>query len=191
VSITITRADGSLYESDGATSVNGVGTTFDAEEFARAFTGTADADGSYAASAQDLATRFGITLSYEFTSVYAHCMHSGGDTDLIVAAYCHATPAVIYVNTGWTDYPANLSEPAFIDTIKHELAHRLIGDLCGTASPPITGTANEGVTNSYATLFLGADAEELASTSESFPEYAMNAKTDALARGIHDQQRCA
>jgi hypothetical protein len=193
VSITLTRSDGSVYESDGGNPQSGAGVTVDtdAEEFALTFSGTADADGSYAASAQELASRFGISLSYDFTSVYAHCMHTATETEVIVAAYCHATPAVIYVNPAWLGYPRNLSEPAFIDTVKHELAHRLIGDLCGTSSPPITGTANEGVANSYAALFLGANPDQLARTSEDFPEYAMTPKTDALARGIHDRQQCA
>jgi len=185
VTIKITRADGTVYESEGANNTAPEA----AEEFARTFAGTPDATGSYAASAQELANQYNVSLSFDFTSIYAHCMHSDSD-EYVVAAYCHATPFVVYVNTGWAGYPANLNEATFIDTIKHELAHRAIGDLCGTASPPITGTANEGVTNSFAVLFLGADREGIASDPDLFPEYTMSDATDALAQGIHDSQAC-
>ena len=186
VTIKITRSDGTVYESEGANNT----TPEAAEEFARTFAGTPDATGSYAASAQELANQYNVSLSFDFTSIYAHCMHSDTSDEFVVAAYCHATPYVIYVNTGWADYPTNLNDVGFIDTIKHELAHRAIGDLCGTSSPPITGSANEGVTNSFAVLFLGADREELNSDTDVFPEYATSEATDALAQGIHDSQAC-
>jgi hypothetical protein len=186
VTITITQADGTVYESEGA---NGAAPEI-AEEFSRNFAGTPDASGNYVASAQELASQYGVSLSFDYTSIYAHCMHSEGGDEFVVASYCHATPQVIYVNTGWADYPTNLNSPGFIDTIKHELAHRAIGDICDTASPPITGTANEGVANSFAVLFLGANREELNSSADAFPQYATSEATDELARGIHDSQKC-
>ena len=189
VTISITKADGSVYTSDGTNTA--AASTDAAEEFARGFTGAPDAAGSYAASAEQLAAEFGLSLTYDFTSIYAKCSHSGGSTENIVAAYCHVTPELIYVNTEWFDYPDNLNEASFVDSIKHELAHRLIGTICDTASPPITGSANEGVANSFAVLFLGADETYLASIADGYPAYAMTDQTDELARTIHDTERCA
>ena len=40
----------------------------------------------------------------------------------------------------------------------------------------------EGVTNSYAVLYLGADAANMSTQNE----YAMTPETDALARAVHD-----
>jgi hypothetical protein len=186
VMIKITQTDGTVYESEG---VNGAAPEI-AEEFSRSFTGTPDANGNYALSAQELANQYGVSLTFDYTSVYAHCMHSDGGDEFVIASYCHATPNVIYVNTGFVGYPDNMNSARFIDTIKHELAHRAIGDLCGTSAPPITGTANEGVANSFAVLYLGANREELADTSDGVPEYTMSDETDALAEGIHDRQEC-
>lgn len=195
VSIRITREDGSVYESGGEPPAP---VDVDAaEQAAREAPESAldpfgpDASGSYAAAGQALAESFGLTLDYDYSSVYAHCMSAPGTpTDRVTASYCIATPDRIYVNPDFAEYPANLSTPAFLDTVRHEIAHHLIGKTCDTSAPAITGTANEGVTNSYAVLFLGADRDRIRDKNNHIPEYQMSDTTDAIARGIHDQQRC-
>ncbi|MEB4613946.1 hypothetical protein [Leucobacter sp. M11] len=196
VTISITRADGSVFESDG-TAPEGIDPRAAEEAAQEAAESNADplgpdANGSYAAAGQTLVAGFGVTLDYDYSSIYASCMSNPShDPEQVIASYCHATPDRIYINPEFRGYPEILNSPDFLDTVRHELAHHLVGRTCGTSAPPITGTANEGVANSYATLFLGADRDRLAQISEGIPEYAMSAETDELARGIRDQERCS
>lgn len=100
----------------------------------------------------------------------------------ILAFVCLGTEAgwslVTYTPLGMDD----VSSTGFVDTMKHELAHKLIHIQCG---PPVTQwdeQYGEGVTNSYAVLFLGADPAQLSTQDD----YAMNETTDAKARAIHE-----
>lgn len=77
-----------------------------------------------------------------------------------------------------------VSDPGFVETMRHEIAHKLIFVQCGVSSAEWDAAYGEGVTNSYAVLYLGADREELARNAPA--EYAMNETTDAKARAIHE-----
>jgi hypothetical protein len=76
----------------------------------------------------------------------------------------------------------------FVSTINHEISHHIIATICGTARPPITGIYTEGVTNSFANIFLGA--HEKNEYYVNYPEYQMSDATDSIARAIHDDKRC-
>ncbi len=69
---------------------------------------------------------------------------------------------------------------------RHELAHKLIFTQCYGAweGPDVEwpDRIGEGVTNSYAKLFLGAPAADLGGEGE----YLMTAETDARAQAIHE-----
>ncbi|WP_147441610.1 hypothetical protein [Mycetocola lacteus] len=190
VTIRVTNADGSVYESDGSATKM----TEDraaAEKAVRERPAQRDDQGSYAQSAADLAAEFGLLLDFNYDSIYANCVSAPGtDITHVVASYCRATPDRIYVNPGFGGYPANLTEPTFLDTIRHEIAHHVIGQICGTSSPVITGELNEGVTNSYAVKYLGADRDYLNRSANSFPQYLMTDQTDDLARQIGELSRC-
>ena len=126
-------------------------------------------------------------MSFDYSAVRQYCIESA-PTGIAEAGFCAANPSVIYVNDTAPGYPQNLSSPAFIDVMKHELAHAVTFDTCGTPRPPINGTLTEGVTSSYAVLFFGADFDELQRRSETAPEYTMTEETDRIARALHDGQ---
>ena len=187
ISIKITREDGSVYESDGTLnqSPDGSPLAADPEEFARSFQPTTGSDGTYIEAAATLAAQFGRYVSYDFQTIYDHCS-KGGDDQYVMAAFCAYDPSTIYVNTEHGLFPEGYADPGFLDTIKHELAHATIYDICGTSSPIIAGGSVEAVTSSYAVLFFGAGFDQLQSSAESFPEYAMTEASDAVATSINE-----
>ncbi|UCR87949.1 hypothetical protein [Mycetocola spongiae] len=186
VSVRINNRDGSISELDGSSPIVD---TSEAEAFARSFTGAPDANGNYAASAEELASHFGIRLNYEMSDLLRYCTPPEIlPANELLAAYCYFSPEIIYINQGYGDFSGALSNRSFVDVIKHELSHHLIGLTCQTISPGITGAINEGVTSSYAVLFLGANYNNLQNTR--YSEYTMTEHTDALARQIHDNRTC-
>jgi hypothetical protein len=147
-------------------------------------------DGSYRDAIKTYVDKFGMELDYEFSHIYAGCyMSQGQDVVLIEAAYCHATPNKIFINSGFVYYDKNLKTSAIVDAVKHEMAHHLIGVTCGTSVPSIMRTSlPEAITSSYAVLFLGANREYLNSSTPE--EYWMTDETDRIARLIHDDKKC-
>lgn len=158
------------------------------EAWARSFEGSPDSKGTYRTSAGQLAERFDMYLDYNWTNILSKCIGSSANDTQIIAAYCHATPDVIYVNKNATNYKQNIRDQMFISTIKHEISHHIIATICGTARPSIAGVNFEGVTNSFANIFLGA--KEKNEYYSGHPEYQMSNTTDSVARAIHDEKRC-
>lgn len=185
VSIRITRLDGSVYESDGsAPSVD------DPEEMAQSFQTAPDAEGSYIPAAEELAQAFGMELNAAWSDLDLGCAGHDLDPEVVAAAYCQATPTVIYINEDHPEFPEMYSTPFFVELIRHEIGHHRIAQICGVTHPLIAGGLSEGVTSSYAVQYLGASREELARMAEADPQYAMTDETDEIARLIHEERRC-
>jgi hypothetical protein len=161
----------------------------DEEAWARGFEGATGSDGTYLAAARQLAERFDMYLDYNWANILNKCIGSSAGETEVLAAYCHATPDVIYVNKNAVNYNNNIRHSMFISTIKHEISHHIIATICGTAQPPIAGALVEGVTNSYANIFLGAHEKNEYYTNH--PEYQMSETTNTIARAIHDEKRCS
>ena len=158
------------------------------EAWARGFEGFADPDGTYRSAAKQLAEYFDMYLDYNWTNILDKCIGSSESEKNVIAAYCHATPDVIYINKNAVNYEKNIRNIMFVSTIKHEISHHIIATICGTARPPIAGAFVEGVTNSFANIFLGAQER-----NEYYPnnqEYHMSEATNNIARAIHDEKRC-
>jgi hypothetical protein len=180
--IVITREDNSVAVVDKPQPVDGLS----AEAWAKTFTGYRGSDGTYKTAADELAQKFGMFLDYEWENVFEKCV---GDFDYsVIAAYCHATPEKIYVNKNAQSYDYIIKDVYFISTIKHEIAHHQIGLICRTASPPIAGSLVEGVTSSFANIYMGANLTNR--YFENFPEYQITDATERIARQIHDERRC-
>ena len=158
------------------------------EDWARSFEGSPDSKGTYRTSAAQLAEHFDMYLDYNWTNILDKCIGTNANDTQVVAAYCHATPDVVYINKNATNYDKNIRNIMFVSTIKHEISHHIIATICGTARPPIAGSNYEGVTNSYANIFLGAHEKNEYYVGHS--EYHMTEATDAVARAIHDEKRC-
>jgi hypothetical protein len=188
VPVHLTTESGERIDSDGTTGI----VDPDAEEFARGFGGQLGADGTYKDAVAELADHFGMAIDYTLSNVGPYCTSPSGDEiKYLIAVYCGGDPHTIYVNQDYGWYGENIASTHFVNDIKHEISHHLIDIACNTSRPSITGAANEGVTSSYAVLFLGADRDSLQHDADSpFPEYMMTEQTDALARGIHDEKRC-
>ncbi|GAA3659544.1 DUF2510 domain-containing protein [Microbacterium marinilacus] len=185
VSVRVVRSDGSVFESDGAAP------RADAAELARDYTASPGPDGTYVDSAEELASYFGMSLTFDYASMYESCGHSDVPLETIIATYCSATPELVYVNPDYSDYDAYVSSPAFVNSIRHEIAHDQIAEVCGTVAPPVAGAQLEAVTNSYAVLFLGADRAEFdARANGEYAAYRTTAETDRVAQLIHDDTVC-
>jgi hypothetical protein len=161
----------------------------DKEAWARGFEGTAGGDGTYRTAAGQLAEQFDMYLDYNWANILNRCIGSSASETEVIAAYCHATPDIVYVNKNAANYETNIRNIMFVSTIKHEISHHIIATICGTAQPPIAGALVEGVTNSYANIFLGAHEKNEYYTNH--PEYQMSETTEAIARAIHDERRCS
>ncbi|MDP5227662.1 MULTISPECIES: hypothetical protein [Arthrobacter] len=156
------------------------------EALSRGYAAEPDAAGSYIPSATALAGTFGLSVDWDIAKLSAACPSSNAPDQDLVAAFCSATPRVIYANrnTSAADYVFN--SPVIVSAMKHELSHYLITLRCGTPDPRLAGTRFEAVTNSYAVIFLGAGFDDLQPRSDvPHQEYAMTADTDAIARKIH------
>ena len=148
---------------------------------------TAGADGSYREAAESLATLVGSTITTDQAA--AGCGADVPDPNGIetLAFVCLGT------EEGWdliTYTPAGMqrvNDPSFVNTMRHEIAHKLIYVQCGEqAGQTWAEEYGEGVANSYAAIYLGADREELANSGRADPAYVMNETTDAKARAIHE-----
>ncbi|WP_440312770.1 hypothetical protein [Leucobacter chromiireducens] len=138
-----------------------------------------DSSGSYRAAAEKLATEAGYSV---------HQAPAGGDAcdgtqpqrEDVAAFVCPDTPE-IYVIAGATAD----DDPYYDVMIRHELAHMLVYERCGSFDPLGQGDVFEGMTSSYAVLYLGGDRAELSKTHGE--QYTMSAGSDSAARTIHDQ----
>lgn len=159
-----------------------------AEAFAAAYEPHRDAQGSYVASAQEITRAFGaeiIWADFGTPDPNTKCI-SGSETPASVLAwYCGAEPYLIRLNRVAYDMPGITYTPVFVDAVKHELAHLVIRQRCGRSKPNAGTVELEGVTNSYAVLYLGADRKALGDLSSTFPEYASSTRTDEVATWIH------
>jgi hypothetical protein len=144
----------------------------------------AGADGTYWDTAQAMASLLGAQLTTDTSLSDCYSFGSGDDTS---AFFCSSEAGWGYVfieELGMSE----VGSTGFVDTVKHELAHKLIHIQCQASYNSFLDGATwsheygEGVTNSYAVLFLGADPANMFVEDD----YAMNDVTDAKARAIHD-----
>ncbi|RYQ01018.1 hypothetical protein PG22506_0452 [Bifidobacterium pseudolongum subsp. globosum] len=71
------------------------------------------------------------------------------------------------------------------NAVKHELAHAMIYRICGTTAPALR-VDHEALTNSYATLYFGAERDVLNSGVQNAPWYTMTDASDTAAQLVHD-----
>ena len=156
----------------------------DAEEFAASYVAQPDGDGNYAPAAEEIAAAFDLELYYDHDAMFSACEYP--DNYELLGGFCPSSPEYIYINDQYSDYPNVLYNEGFVHTVRHEIAHHQIVAICGTVAPPIAGESWEGVTNSYAVNYLGANPEWLFAENE----YAMSGETEEAAQLIHDEQQC-
>lgn len=154
------------------------------EAFAREFVPTPDATGSYLSAAADLAAAFGVPTYLYKTSSYYECNRILSPRDIETfesAAAWYCLMGEIWI----VEENLQGTSVAPVDTMRHELAHGQIFAACGTLDPPVS-PSQEGVTNSYAVLFLGADPAKVSTGEARGYDYTMTPETDAAAQKIHD-----
>ncbi|WP_133119268.1 hypothetical protein [Bifidobacterium felsineum] len=197
VQITLKGTNGDTYTVDGQNSVELKPLWADLEPKIAAAANNMGAN--YKESAQKIVELAGLQINWDFKAGMQYCTKSSSNNPDMqtledketFAYYCPVTPNVIYANTdanGWdTDYA-----PAA--AIRHELAHHAIHMYCGTIQPPVVVQDGvnrfEGVTNSYAIKYLGADANWLKQSAQyaaqnHHEQYLMNDFTDKAAEAIH------
>lgn len=196
--IEVTQSDGTVFVGNGDNPANNTTTAplpepkapVDAYEFSKSVPYDPGIDGDFREEGELIAAAFNMTVNYSYAEMGQHCTRGKNYVDS-VGAFCSATPSVIYIPMDVPDhYPAYLSEPRYLDTIRHEIAHMIIFDKCDSTAPPIAGQERyEGLTNSYAVLYLGA-SYELLQPSDSSSDYWMDASTDEMAHAVHSG-RCA
>ena len=192
--ITVTYSDGTVFHGDGNNPANDTTTEplatpeapTDAVDFAVNFPYDAGSDGNFQSEGEQLAAAFNMTVTYNFDELHQHCTRAPNYSDW-VGAFCPNTPTVIYIPMDSNDeYPAYFSEPRYLDTIRHEIAHMIVFQQCGSIAPPIAGLERfEGMTNSYAVMFLGATRDLLQPTDPS-DQYWMDESSDQMAQAVHD-----
>ncbi|NTV39728.1 MAG: hypothetical protein HGA51_07205 [Demequinaceae bacterium] len=158
-----------------------------AEEFVAAYEPQRDGRGSYVESGQEITRAFGAELVWADLNVpdpTTRCREGADSPDEVLAWYCSAEPYLIRLNRGSPAMPSALYDKSFVDSVRHELAHLVIHARCGDSQPAARTVELEGVTSSYAVLFLGADREELGSLGSEYPAYSMTTRTDDVARWI-------
>lgn len=101
-----------------------------------------------------------MEVVYDPAVLRQYCDRDPRDVDW-VASFCTASPDNIYIQPNHESYPEYYGNERYMDTIRHEIAHRIVLDRCGTTAPPIAGDRYEGTTNSYAVLYLGAGRDRL------------------------------
>ena len=187
VRVEVEWADGTTTTTDG-TFPEGPSTDpddyADAEEFAQSYVAEPDGDGNFAPAAEEIAAAFDLELYYDHDAMFSACEYP--DNYELLGGFCPSSPEYIYINDQYSDYPNVLHNEGFVHTVRHEIAHHQIMAICGTLAPAAAGDNWEGVTNSYAVSYLGADPDWLFAENE----YAMSAETDEAARLIHDEQQC-
>ena len=185
VRVEVEWADGTTTTTDGAFPEGPDPDEYaDAEEFARAYVAQPDSDGNYAPAAEEIAAAFDLELYYDHDAMFSACEYP--DNYELLGGYCPSSPEYIYINDAYSDYPNVLHNEGFVHTVRHEIAHSQIVAICGTVAPPIAGESWEGMTNSYAVNYLGADPDWLFAENE----YAMSGDTEEAARLIHDEHQC-
>ena len=125
----------------------------------------------------------GLYADCDFQSMGNYCPSTQADR-YAFAAFCEGKADTNFVNTGHEAYPYVVRSTQYLDELRHEIARYLVYSRCETSVPPLH-VENEGMTNSYAVMYLGANRDTLNSTGASFPEYAMNAQTDQAAASAH------
>ena len=182
ITIRITRSDGSVYESDGGAPPEQ--TIDDVEAAIRAVPVTPGADGTYLAAGESVAKAAGLSTNYDFQQIYQYCMRTGSD-EYTMAAFCSASPRVVYVNKAHAAYSTNITDPYYVDVMKHEMGHALVFQQCGTTRPPV-GVSGEALANSYALKYLGGNRDNLQANIDDYPEYTMSDASDRAAERVHN-----
>lgn len=182
--VTYTDADGNTVSSDGTDANSTPKVTDEMEQRVRDYQPQRDENGTYMKAAADIAGIMGLSMNYDFNMASKNCDTSGLDLTTAIEVYCPSTPNQIYVNMNHANYVSTVHSTAFISDLKHELSHHIIDSRCGATEPPITGDRTEGVTSSYAVLFLGASRDDLANAND-LEQYKMTASTDDIANKIH------
>ena len=153
------------------------------EQQIAAFQGQSGPDGTYMQSGEQMLSIAGLHADYDFQSIGNYCPSMTAD-QYTFAAYCEKKTDTVFVNTGHEAYPYIVRSPQYLDELRHEIAHYLVYSRCDTAAPTLH-TETEGMANSYAVMYLGANRDTLNSTGASFPAYAMNEQTDQAAASAH------
>lgn len=141
------------------------------------------ADGTYWETANRIAAVVGSTTTQDLS--LSGCVSDINEVTEPAASFCVQEESWDYIFF----YPPGIATQytgELVNTTKHEVAHKLIHVQCLNAFYPLTSQWNErigeGVTNSYAVLYLGADPANMFVEDD----YAMTSETDALARAVHD-----
>ena len=153
------------------------------EQQIAAFQGQSGPDGTYMQSGEQMLSIAGLHADYDFQSIGNYCPSMTAD-QYTFAAYCEKKTDTVFVNTGHEAYPYIVRSPQYLDELRHEIAHYLVYSRCDTAAPTLH-TETEGMANSYAVMYLGANRDTLNSTGASFPAYAINEQTDQAAASAH------
>lgn len=143
----------------------------------------------YTDEVEELSETFDMDVVVGFENLPTFCQNNEHDYSSTIALICTADPKIIYVNDNHINGDVR-DYPNYVDFVKHEIAHKLIHDICGTTSPDIAGDRYEAVTSSYAVKYLGADYERLQKASENFDIYTMDSNSENIAQEIHDSGKC-
>lgn len=156
-----------------------------AYEFVRAYQPALGADGTYRAAGAEIAKAFGLGMRTTMAELLNYCPTAGR---LVGAAgvYCSGSPNYVYMpeDMPGSNYPDFVTNPDYLHVVRHEMAHALIAQKCGTTSPPIAGDRYEGVTNSFAVIYLGADYLRMSEGSHWGLDYTMTEETAEMAKQI-------
>jgi hypothetical protein len=141
------------------------------------------ADGTYWDAAAQVAAIVGSEITRDESLNVCFSL----DVEIVdpTAYFCPApeTWDLVFFTPAASEHPELSS---LVDVMKHELAHKLISVQCGgvlhTDRALWQEEYGEGVTNSYAVVYLGADPAGLYAEGA----YVMDARTEAKARAIHD-----
>lgn len=201
VSMTVTGNDGKKYTVDGSKSIT-LRPTWDELEQRVAKASNSLGSGN-AASAQKLVELADMKLSWDIDEGFRQCPAFAGTDDGDNKAltksetfgfYCPATPNVIYGNRSMPDWNMTYAPAA---GVRHELSHHAIHMRCGTIEPEAIMqngvNRTEGVTNSYAVKYMGANRALIQQSidyaaSTGHKQYRMDAFTDRAAERIHSGQ---
>ena len=201
VAMTVTGNDGKKYTVDGSRSIT-LRPTWDELEQRVAKASNSLGSGN-AASAQKLVELADMKLSWDIDEGFRQCPAFAGTDDGDNKAltksetfgfYCPATPNVIYGNRSMPDWNMTYAPAA---GVRHELSHHAIHMRCGTIEPEAVMqngvNRTEGVTNSYAVKYMGANRALIQQSidyaaSTGHKQYRMDAFTDRAAERIHSGQ---
>ncbi|WP_214376497.1 hypothetical protein [Bifidobacterium colobi] len=202
VQLTLKGSNGETYTVDGQNSVELKPLWADLEPKIASAANNLGAND--AESAQTIVELAGLSINWDMNAGMQYCTKSGSnnpdmkalDDNETFAFYCPVTPNVIYANSSAPDW-SNGSGYAQSAGIRHELAHHAIHMYCGTIQPPVVVQDGvnrfEGVTNSYAIKYLGANAGWIKRSAQyaaqnHHEQYLMSDFTDKAAEAIHSGQ---